>query len=277
MIFDTHAHYDDPRFDADRDTILMNLASAGVGCVVDVSAEFSGIDRVLALADRYPFVYASVGVHPSDTALLTEGKMDILREYAANAKVVAVGEIGLDYHYRLETDPGEADPPREVQKKWFRRQLQMAEELNLPVIIHSRDASQDTLQIMREAHASGITGVIHCYSGSAETAREYLKMDYYLGIGGVVTFKNGKTLREVVREAPLEKLLLETDCPYLAPEPHRGQRNESGYLDLVAEEIARIKGIDKETVIGTTAENAERFYHIGKSGEVIRRGAEDDT
>ncbi|MBR4530439.1 MAG: TatD family hydrolase [Lachnospiraceae bacterium] len=268
MIFDTHAHYDDHRFDEDRDAVLTGLRARGVGCVVDIGASYGGLGEVLAIAERYPFVYAAVGVHPSEVAELTEAHMDRLRELAAHERVVAVGEIGLDYHYRQEEDPAETDPPREVQKKWFLRQLDLARELDLPVVIHSRDAAKDTLAIMRQAHADGITGVIHCYSGSVETAREYLAMGYFLGIGGVLTFKNGRTLREVVEIAPLTQLVLETDAPYLAPEPHRGKRNDSGYLPLVVRELARIKGVSEEEVIRVTEENARRLYRMEGNGEI---------
>ncbi len=262
MIFDTHAHYDDPRFDGDRGEILDGLAAAGVGTVVNISVSFSGIAEVIALAERYPFLYASVGVHPSEVSGLTEDYMAQMAEMARDPKVVAIGEIGLDYHYRMEAHPEETDPPRELQKKWFIRQLALAKELDLPVVIHSRDAAQDTLDIMRRAHADGITGVIHCFSGSAEIAKEYLRMGYYIGVGGVVTFKNGKTLREVVRITPPDQLLLETDCPYLAPEPHRGERNDSRYLPLVVRAIAEIKGIPEEEIIRVTEENAEKMYRI---------------
>lgn len=273
MIFDTHAHYDDPRFDGDREEVLTSLAAAGVGCVVDIGASFSGLTQVLALAERYPFVYAALGVHPSEVAELTETDMERLKHLAGNPKVVAIGEIGLDYHYRMEEQPQETDPPREVQKKWFLRQLALAKELGLPVVIHSREAAQETLQIMRDAHRDGITGVIHCFSGSAETAAEYLKMGYYLGIGGVLTFKNGKVLREVVRTAPLEQLVLETDCPYLAPDPHRGERNDSRFLPLVVRAVAQIKGIREEEVISVTERNARQLYGLGETAASVSGAA----
>ena len=262
MIFDTHAHYDDPAFDADRDELLSGLSDNGICAVVDVCADIDDVEKVLALAGAYPSVYASVGVHPSNVAVLDEDRMAFMKEACRDPRVVAVGEIGLDYHYRLENDPSETDPPRNVQKKWFERQLVLAEETGLPVIIHSRDASADTLEIMRDAHARGITGVIHCYSGSAETAQEYLKMGYFLGIGGVITFKNGRVLREVVASSPIEQLVLETDCPYLAPEPHRGRRNDSRYLPLVVNAVAEIKGISEDEVLRVTEENARRLYRL---------------
>ena len=262
MIFDTHAHYDDHAFDEDREELLSGLSESGIGAVVDVCADMDDLDRILALAERFKTVYASVGVHPSNVASLNEDHMELLKRACDNPKVVAVGEIGLDYHYRLEDDPSETDPPRDVQKKWFIRQLELAKETGMPVIIHSRDATADTLEIMRDAHSHGITGVIHCFSGSAETAKEYLKMGYYLGIGGVITFKNGRVLREVVEVSPMEKLVIETDCPYLAPVPHRGKRNDSRYLPLVVGAIAEIKGISADEVINITEENAKRLYRL---------------
>ncbi len=262
MIFDTHAHYDDPRFDADRDEVLRDLARCGVGTVVDICAELDDIAPVLRLAESYPFVYAAIGIHPSGVPGLNEDAFDRLEQAAKGERVVAIGEIGLDYHYRSETDPSETDPPRELQKKWFVRQLALAKKLSLPVVIHSRDASEDTLSIMRGAHRDGIPGVIHCFSGSVETAREYLKMDYYLGIGGVLTFQNAKTLREVVKAAPIEQLVLETDCPYLAPSPHRGERNDSRFLPLVVSAIAGLKEMTEADVISITEENARRLYRL---------------
>ncbi|MCR5675372.1 MAG: TatD family hydrolase [Lachnospiraceae bacterium] len=255
MIFDTHAHYDDPRYDGDRDEVLNNLATHGVGRVVDICAAFRDLEKILSLAERYPFVYAAVGVHPSEVGGLNDEKIDCIRQAAAHPKVVAIGEIGLDYHY----DDG---PSRDVQKTWFLKQLDVAKETGLPVVIHSRDASKDTLDIMRKAHENGITGVIHCFSGSVETAEEYLKMGYFLGIGGVLTFKNSKTLRGVVRIAPIEQLVLETDCPYLAPEPHRGERNDSRLLPSVVSALAQIKGMDEAEVIAVTEKNACALYRL---------------
>lgn len=257
MIFDTHAHYDDPAFDQDRDELLLGMKEQNVGLIVNVGASLSSCQKTLKLAESYPFLYGALGVHPSDTEHLTEKDMGWLKKKAAGKKIVAVGEIGLDYHYE--------EPCREVQKKWFIRQLQIAQELSLPVIIHSREAAADTMEILKEYGKT--RGVIHCYSYAKEQAEEYCSMGYYFGIGGVITFKNAKKLVEAVKIIPLDRLLLETDCPYLAPEPFRGKRNQSAYIDLVAQKLAELKGISKEQVIEATARNAMEFYGIDKKEE----------
>lgn len=234
MIFDTHAHYDDGQFNEDRDELLNSMPTWGVSAIVNVSASLESCWKVAEMAHRYPFMYAAVGVHPDEVGALDEKSFGLMRELLEDDKVVAVGEIGLDYHWDTE--------PREVQKKWFVRQLELAGELGLPVNIHSRDASEDTFQIVKE-HGKGLKGIIHCFSGSKELALEYVKLGFHIGVGGVVTFKNGRKLKQVVEEVPLESIVLETDCPYLAPEPYRGRRNHSAYLKYVAEEIASLKGI----------------------------------
>jgi TatD DNase family protein len=256
MIFESHAHYDDEAFDGDREALFNELTQKGIGFVINVTAEYSHIDRSLALAKSHPFIYSSIGVHPSEIQELNEETFAIMRSKLKAEKVVAVGEIGLDYYW--EKDPAK----QEAQRFWFRRQLALAKEAELPVIIHSREAAEDTLEIMKEAAAQGIPGVIHCYSYSKEMAAEYLKMGYYLGIGGVVTYKNGRRLKETVEEAPLDRLLLETDCPYLAPEPHRGTRNSSLHLPLVIQEIARLKGLSETEVEEATAQNAKELFHV---------------
>ena len=278
MIFDTHAHYNDKQFDADRDELLSSMSEQNVGTIVNVGASFQDCKDGVALARKYPFVYAAVGLHPDDVGELeaaepaVAGPADAGVEVAGQAgesgnavfdwirktaetdpKVVAIGEIGLDYHWNVET--------HDVQEKWFRRQLDLAEELNLPVSVHSRDAAEDTLRIMRE-YAGRITAVMHCYSYSPELAEEYVKRGYYFGVGGVVTFKNGKKLKRTVEAVPMERILLETDCPYLAPDPYRGKRNHSGYIDYVAAEIASLKGLTKEEVIAITEANAKRFFNM---------------
>ncbi len=254
MIFDTHAHYDDEAFDEDREEVFQEIREAGVGLVTNIGSTLESAKESVRLSGQYDFIYAAVGVHPSEVEELTEKDMEWLCEAAALEKVVAIGEIGLDYHYD--------EPSKELQKKWFLRQLEIAKEVSLPVCIHSRDAAADTLEFMRKAHADGIGGVIHCYSYGIEHAREYLDMGYYLGIGGVVTFKNGKKLKEVVAYAPLSQLVLETDAPYLSPEPYRGKRNHSGRLPLVAEAIAALKEMDVSEVIRVTTENAKRLYRL---------------
>lgn len=256
MIFDTHAHYDDEVFDEDREELFKKIQKEGVGIVVNIGASMESTKRSIELSEKYDFIYAAIGVHPSETADLTEEDMQWLARASALDKVVAIGEIGLDYHYD--------EPPRELQKKWFIRQLDLAKEVQLPVCIHSREAAQDTLDIMQAAHGEEIGGVIHCYSYGWDMAKIYLDMGFYLGIGGVVTFKNGKKLKDVVEKAPMERLVLETDAPYLSPEPYRGQRNSSDYLTYVASQIAELKGMTPEEVIRITEENAKKMYRIGQ-------------
>jgi len=264
MIFDTHTHYDDAQFDADRTELFEKFARCGIR-IVNVGASLESTMQSIALAKKYSFVHAAAGVHPTNTGELTEQNFERLAALLNEEKVVAVGEIGLDYFW--EKEPGR-ECPREVQKYWFGRQLLLAAEKNMPVIIHSRDAAEDTLLFIRQeyerARGSGrhLTGVIHCFSYGKEMAKEYVKMGFYLGIGGVLTFKNARKIRDVVMEIPLNYLVLETDCPYLAPEPYRGQRNCSLNLPLVIDEIARIKGISKEEVTRATTKNAKQLYRL---------------
>lgn len=255
MIFDTHTHYDDEQFDADRETLLLSLQENGVGGIVNMGATMQGAKDSVALAEKYPFVYAAVGIHPDHAKDLNEEAFEILRALAQKEKVVAIGEIGLDYYW----DSTE----REVQKYWFKRQLALALELNYPVVIHSREAAADTFEIIKQTYEQSggkLRGVIHCYSYGTEQAKEYSKMGFFLGIGGVATFKNGRKLKEVIEEVPLAHIVLETDCPYLAPEPYRGKRNHSGYLSYVIVAIAAIKGVTEEEVERITWENAMRLY-----------------
>ncbi len=252
-IFDSHAHYDDRQFDEDRNELLLSMNENGVGTIVNVGSTLRSCEKVVELAAEYPNVYAAVGVHPDEVGDLNEETFAFVKEQCQKDKVVAVGEIGLDYYWDNES--------HDVQKEWFIRQLDLARELNLPVIIHSREAAADTLEIMKE-HAKGLRGVIHCFSYSVELAREYVKMGFHIGVGGVVTFKNGRKLKEIVEELPIEKILLETDCPYLAPVPYRGKRNSSVYLTYVAEEIAALKGILVEEVISQTEKNAKELFGI---------------
>ena len=256
MIFDSHAHYDDAQFDEDRMDVLSHLKDAGVAKVVNISNGWDDLLKTLELIKQVPFLYGTVGIHPCKVSELNDERMEQMRDFCSGDKIVAVGEIGLDYYWMSD--------PKEVQKEWFIRQLRLAKEVNLPVVIHSRDASQDTFDIMKAEHARTTGGVIHCYSGSVEMAREYVKMGYFLGIGGVVTFKNSKTLKKVAAEIPLEHIVIETDCPYLAPTPYRGKRNSSAYLPMVVEEIARLRGISPEEVERVTYENAMRLYSIAE-------------
>lgn len=253
MIFDTHAHYDDEQFDEDREELLCSMAENGVGTIVNVSASLASCERVVEMVKNYPFLYAAVGVHPDEVGGLCEESFARMKELAGRDKVVAVGEIGLDYYWDHES--------HDIQKRWFIRQLELARELGLPVLIHSREAAADTMEIMKE-YAQGLKGVIHCYSYSEEMAKEYVKMGFYIGVGGVVTFKNARKLKKTVEEIPLAAIVLETDCPYLAPEPFRGKRNQSAYIRYVAEEVARLKGITCEEVIAQTEENGRRLYGI---------------
>lgn len=259
MIFDSHAHYDDARFDEDREELISALYEQGIKKVLNVGSDLESIKNVLGFVKKYhhenfPDFYGAVGIHPSETENLKEKDIDYLRSIALNDGIVAIGEIGLDYFYD--------EPEAELQKQWFQRQLDLAEELNLPVIIHSRDACQDTLDILRQR--KNVIGVVHCFSYTKEIAAEYVKMGYYIGIGGVVTFKNAKKLKEAVEIIPMDKILLETDCPYLAPEPHRGTRNSSLMIPYIIEEIARIKGIDPAQVEDAAWENTHKLFHIAK-------------
>ena len=253
-IFDTHAHYDNEAFDCDRKELIAGLPEHGIGYVVNVGASLSSSKRTLELVEEYPFFYGAVGVHPSETAKLTEEGILFLQRAALKERIVAIGEIGLDYYW----DKSE----RNVQKKWLVRQLDLARKVQLPVIIHSRDAAQDTMEILKDQKADEIGGVIHCFSYSVEAAKVFLNMGFYLGIGGVITFSNARKLREVVEMAPFEQLVLETDCPYLAPVPNRGKRNSSLYLSYIVEEIARIKQVAYQDVVEITFRNAEKLYRL---------------
>lgn len=254
-IFDTHAHYDDKAFDDDREVLLAGLPGHGITRVVNVGASLASCRRTIALTEKHDFIYGAIGIHPSGTAELEqEGAWQSLRELYRTEKCVAVGEIGLDYYWD--------EPEREVQKKWFARQLNLARELGLPVIIHSRDAARDTVDIMKVERAGEIGGVVHCFSYTRETARTFLDMGFFFGIGGVLTFQNARKLREAVEYIPLERIVLETDCPYLAPVPYRGKRNSSLYLPYVAAALAQTKGIDEEEARRAVWENSARLYRM---------------
>lgn len=254
MIFETHAHYDDDRFDEDRDLLLAQMLEVGVERIINVGASVESTKQTLEMIKQYEIMYGALGVHPSEINGLNEETFAWIAEHLNDKKVVAVGEIGLDYYWDKEPEV------QERQRYWFGRQLEIAREHKLPVIIHSRDAALDTMQVMKEHHAEQIPGVIHCYSYSKEIALEFIKMGYYIGVGGVVTFKNAKKLVETVENIPLERILIETDCPYMAPEPYRGKRNSSLYLPYVIEKIAEIKGISKEEVERVTEENARELF-----------------
>lgn len=255
MIIDTHAHYDDETFQEDRDTLLNEMHQNGIEYIVNIGASIESSKDTLELTRSYPFVYGAAGVHPDETKELDEEKFSWLKSVLQEPKMVAAGEIGLDYYWDA-TD-------RKVQKYWFERQMELARELRLPMVIHSRDAAADTLDMITSAKGGEIGGVIHCFSYGKEIARQYLDMGFYLGIGGVLTFKNSKKLKEVVEYAPLERIVLETDSPYLSPVPFRGKRNDSGKLVHVVEAIAQIRGISEDEVLKVTNKNAKELYRLG--------------
>ena len=252
MIIDTHVHYNDEAFDKDRDEIIKGLYNAGVEKAVNIGTNFKTSMECIELAKKYDNIYAAVGVHPSYVDQTTEQVFDEIEKMCIFPKTVAVGEIGLDYHWD--------DSHRELQKEVFKRQLELAKKTDLPVVIHSRDSAKDTFDILKENRVDEIGGVMHCYSYGVELAKEYLKLGMFFGIGGVATFKNAKKLKEVIEFLPLESIVLETDCPYLAPEPFRGKRNSSIYIKYVADAVADIKGVSTEYIIKKTSENANLLY-----------------
>lgn len=252
-IFDAHAHYDDEAFDCDREIVISELEENEVIGVLNCGSSYKGAQFALELSQRYPFFYAAVGIHPEHADEFSEEILDSLRDMAKSNKVKAIGEIGLDYYYK-------ENPPREVQLKVFREQMKLAEELNLPVIIHDRDAHEDTLKIIKEFPK--VIGEVHCFSGSVEFAKECVKLGYYIGITGVVTFKNAKKILNVVEEIPLERLILETDCPYMAPVPYRGKRNRSEYIEEIIEKISEIKAYPKHIIANAVISNIKNLLRI---------------
>ncbi len=251
-IFDSHAHYLDGAFDNDRDELLQRLFSTDVCGIIEAGTTASSSEQAVKLANRFEKLYATVGIHPEEAASAIDSDINVIRKLASNEKVVAIGEIGLDYHY-------EDCCPRDVQKRWFQRQLELAKELDLPVVIHDREAHEDTVASLKEYTPRG---VVHCFSGSVETAKEVLKLGMYIGIGGVVTFKNARKLVEVAAMVPEDRLLLETDAPYLAPVPHRGHRCDSSMIRFAAETIAGIRGVTAEEVLSWGIRNACDLYGI---------------
>ena len=258
MFFDTHTHLDDQQFDSIRRELLTKLPAANIAPILAVAADRESCFSAIKLAQENDFILAAVGQHPAAAQQMDEEQFTELRELAKHPRVKCIGEIGLDYHWPEDTD-------KEKQKYWFERQMALAEELGKPVSIHSRDAMADTLEILRKF--PGVVGVMHCYAGSYHTMRELVEMGYYIALGGVVTFKNARLSKEVARHVPLERLLIETDCPYLAPEPHRGHLNTPLYVPLVAEEIARIRGITPEQVARATRENGLKLFSITQKGD----------
>ena len=259
-LFDTHAHYDADAFDADRLELLASMPGRGVELILNPGCDVPSSRAAVELAERFPFVYAAVGVHPEECGGWTGGELEALRELARHPKVRAIGEIGLDYYW-------EENPPRELQKEVLYAQLELAEELDLPVIIHDREAHGDCLEIVR-AHPK-VTGVYHCYSGSLEDAKVLVKLGWMLSFTGSITFKNARKAPEIIAWLPMERIMVETDSPYLTPVPYRGKRNDSGYVRLVAEKIAEIKGLDPEEVARITLENGRRFFRIAQGKEDV--------
>lgn len=253
MIFDSHAHYDDESFNEDREQVIKELKENGIVGILNCGAAMEGARDSVKLADKYDFFYAAVGLHPEYADKLDEAAVEELRQLAKNPKVKAIGEIGLDYYY-------EENPERQVQKEAFRRQMELARELGLPVVIHDRDAHGDTLEIIKDFPE--VKGVVHCFSGSPEFAKECLKMGYYVGFTGVVTFKNAKKVIDVLKVVPMDRILVETDCPYMAPVPYRGKRNRSDYIKFIIEKISEIKEIPTEQVEIITIGNTKNLFKI---------------
>ena len=253
MLFDTHAHYDDERFDGDRDALLASMPERGVELIVNPGCTVKTSRTAVELAARFAHVYAAVGIHPENCGDFEPGMIDRLRQMAKNPRVVAIGEIGLDYYWA-------ENPPKERQMELFRQQVLLAKELGLPVIIHDREAHADTLALLRELHPAG---VLHCFSGSVEMAKEVAALGMYLGFTGAITFKNARKAPQAAAVVPDDRLLIETDCPYMAPEPYRGKRCDSSMLPRVAERLAEIRGVTPEEIIASTCRNAKRLFGIG--------------
>ena len=251
---DSHAHLDDKRFDSDRDELINSLSDNDVEAVLNPGADLKSSKNALFLAEKYPFIYAAVGCHPHDTKYMNDDTMNKFKEMAKSNKVIAIGEIGLDYYYD--------NSDRDTQKKWFREQIRLAKELDLPYIVHDRDAHEDILNIMKEEHYDGARGILHCYSGSVELSREFIKLGFYISLAGPVTFAKARVSKLVAKEIPFDKLLIETDSPYLTPEPFRGKRNEPKYVRYVAEEIAKIRNVSIDEVAEKTKKNFKALFEI---------------
>lgn len=254
MLIDSHAHLDDERFDRDRDELIKSLGKNGISTVINIGADLPSSIKSVKLSEQYDNIYAAVGVHPHSASEMDEGTIEVLKAFSSREKVVAIGEIGLDYYYD--------NSPRDVQRIWFKRQMKLAKEVNLPIVVHSREANQETFDMIKAESDGKLTGVIHCYSGSVELMKEYIKLGYYISLGGPVTFKNAKTPKEVAKVVPIDRLLVETDSPYLTPEPHRGKRNEPLYVRHVAAMIAELRGMTIEELARATSENTKRLFNL---------------
>lgn len=254
MLFDTHAHLNATQFNEDVEQVIERARAEGVSHIVVVGFDRPTIERAMELAEQYSFIYAAVGWHPVDAIHMTDDDLMMIEQLAAHPKVVALGEMGLDYYWDQS--------PKDIQKEVFRKQIRLAKKVKLPIIIHNRDATADIVDILREENAGEVGGVMHCFSGSIEVARQCMDMNFYISFGGPVTFKNAKKPKEVAKEIPLDRLLIETDCPYLTPHPFRGKRNEPSYVKYVAEAIAELKGLSFEEVAQKTSDNAKRLFGI---------------
>lgn len=254
MLFDTHAHLNADQFSDDLQEVIDRAKKEGVSNMVVVGFDRPTIEKAMELIEKYDFLYASIGWHPVDAIDMTDEDLDWIEELAKHPKVVALGEMGLDYYWDKS--------PKDIQKDVFRKQIRLAKKVKLPIVIHNREATADIIKLLKEENADEVGGIMHCFSGSPETAKECLDLNFYISLGGPVTFKNAKKPKEVAEVVPLEKLLIETDCPYLAPHPFRGKRNEPAYVKLVAEQIASIKGISYEEVARATTDNAKKLFGI---------------
>lgn len=254
MLIDSHAHLDDERFDKDRDRLIKSLKESGIDLIINPGSDLGSSIKAVSLSEQYDNIYAAVGVHPHSAKEMDESTIEVLKSFTNRDKVVAIGEIGLDYYYD--------NSPREIQRQKFIEQLELAKEVDLPVIIHTRDAAQETFDILKEAQDGSLEGVLHCYSGSVEMALEYIKMGFYISLGGPVTFKNSRVSREVAKAVPIDRLLIETDSPYLTPEPYRGKRNEPLFVRYVAGTIAEIRGLTFDELAKKTSENAKKIFRI---------------
>ena len=254
MLIDSHVHLDDKRYDGDRDRLIKSLRDDGLELVINIGADLQTSIASVSLAEKYDQVYAVVGVHPHSAKEVDESTLEILKSFASREKVVAIGEIGLDFHYD--------NSPRDLQRKWFKKQLELAKQVDLPVVIHSREATQETFEIIKQAQDGSLRGVLHCYSDSVEIALEYIKLGFYISLGGPVTFNNARVPKEVAKAVPLDRLLIETDSPYLTPSPNRGKRNEPAYVRFVAAEIAELRDISFDELVKATNRNTKDLFQI---------------